>query len=389
MNIRGTILLGALLGFQIAAHSQPAPTIAPSYRAQLTIATTPLPVEAFGSDEPGENKQDPAYKPYKEGYNAILDERWQHAIERFGEVASKYPKSEYADDAAYWNAYALSHIDRKKAIEAYERFMKKFPKSRYVDDAVADLGGFEPVVVVTSTNGDSTHIVVSSSGKSYSYGVGPSVTIAESQMKKAEKMLQRQFHLQHKQNFTLDRLRIPPMASSRGYETEKLDPDTKLRIQALETISEAKDDEKAFVTLRDVALDHKQPVALRYASLDALTDFRKFDVLSIYLDLAKTDTSEKIQSAAMAFIAQGSKDKNKSVDALVDLFRSAPNTRGRQRQTALYVIAEIGNDKSIDFLTNVARTNNDYDLRSDAVYYLGTIGGEKARTALYQILRNK
>jgi hypothetical protein len=29
----------------------------------------------------------------------------------------------------------------------------------------------------------------------------------------------------------------------------------------------------------------------------------------------------------------------------------------------------------------------DYDLRRDAVYYLGSIGGENARSALYDILK--
>ncbi|HCV42274.1 MAG TPA: hypothetical protein DGH68_02230 [Bacteroidetes bacterium] len=204
-------------------------------------------------------------------------------------------------------------------------------------------------------------------------------------MRKAEAMLHRQMD---RHSFRLDRLRIPPMASFQGYEAEKLDPDTRVRIEALEAISEAKDDEKAFVTLKEVALDRKQPIALRCASLDALTDFKKFDILSVYVDLAKNDTSEKIQNVALGHIAEGTKDKNKSVDQLVSLYNATPGERNRKRQTVLFVIADVGNDKAVDFLANVARTDENYELRSDAVHYLGTIGGEKARSALYQILRS-
>jgi HEAT repeat protein len=43
----------------------------------------------------------------------------------------------------------------------------------------------------------------------------------------------------------------------------------------------------------------------------------------------------------------------------------------------------------VDFLTTIALRHDDYELRRDAVYYLGNIGGEKARAALYEILRGK
>lgn len=66
-----------------------------------------------------------------------------------------------------------------------------------------------------------------------------------------------------------------------------------------------------------------------------------------------------------------------------------PERRKYQRQIIFYNIAEIGNDKAIDFLANVARINKDYELRRDAIYYLGSIGSEKARSILYEILKSK
>jgi tetratricopeptide (TPR) repeat protein len=397
MKTHAAILLGGLVGFQVAADSQPIHTVAPTNRVQLTIATTPLPAEPFALDEPGENKKDPAYKVYKDGYNAILDERWEHAIELFGEVTSKHPKSEYADDAAYWNAYALSHTDRKKAIEAYERFMKKYPKSRYVDDVVADLGGLDQVVVVTSSDGDSTHVVVSSSPRAHAYSYGTSVNIAEGQIRKAEAMT-RKLNRELTRSFTPQPPRMPrmslltPLPSAAVWEVErepKLDPDTRVRLEALYAIGETREDETAFQTLKDVALDRGQNIRLRQAAIEVLSDFKKFDVMPVFLELAKKDTNERIQDAAIEFIGSAGKDRNKSVDALVILFNSMPEARKEKLEMVLFTIADVGNDKAVDFLSTVARTHENYDLRSDAVYYLGTIGGEKARTALYEILRSK
>jgi hypothetical protein len=370
-----TIILGTMIALNTHASTQ----------TSIHISSTPVLAGIHELDEPGENKKDPAYKTYKEGYDAVLDERWDNAIKKFAEVASKYPKSEYLDDAEYWTAYALSHTNRKKAVAAYKEFIHKYPKSSYVDDVLADLGDLEQTVTI-STSGDSNHIVVSSSGNEYSYTVAPTAKLAETQMRKAEALMRKQMNVHA---FKLDRLRIPPMATFRRYEVEKADPETKLKMEALYAIGESTNDEKAFQALKEVALDRKQPLLLRNAALETLTEFKKFDILSIYVDLAKTDTSEKIQSAALEYIAEGSKDKNKSVEVLTNLFNTTPKHRSGQLQTVLYVIADIGNDKAVDFLSTVARTHEDYELRSDAVYYLGTIGGERARAALYQVLRSK
>jgi HEAT repeat protein len=55
----------------------------------------------------------------------------------------------------------------------------------------------------------------------------------------------------------------------------------------------------------------------------------------------------------------------------------------------VYEVADVGNDRAVEFLLRVAKSDADYNLRSDAVYYLGNIGGDKARTALYEILKSK
>jgi HEAT repeat protein len=82
-------------------------------------------------------------------------------------------------------------------------------------------------------------------------------------------------------------------------------------------------------------------------------------------------------------------DKNRSVETLIELFYAIPDSRAEQRGNVFYSIAEVGNDRAVDFLAKIAQSRGKYDLRSDAVYYLGSIGSERARTALYEILKEK
>ena len=393
-----TIVLAATMGFPVAMEAQQVMITPLPPRPLRSLSTTPLPplfAERLMPDEEGRDKKDPAYKTYKEGYDAVLDERWNDAIKKFADVVAQYSKSDYVDDAEYWKAYALSHIDRKKAVEAYRRFMEKYPKSRYIDDAVADLGNLNPMVVVSTSGGDSTRVVVSTAPHAYSYSLGQGMGVADLQLRKAEAM-ERRLTRQLSRNFTPRPLHIPPMSmripSMSMWEVnseEKLDPETRVRLDALYAIGDTKEDETSFQTLKDVALDHGQNIRLREAAIEVLSDFKKFDVMPVFLELAKKDTNERIQDVAIEFIGRTNKDKNKSVDALISLFNSIPPSQKERLENVLYTVADVGNDKAVDFLTKVARSHDNYELRSDAVYYLGTIGGERARTALYQILRDK
>jgi tetratricopeptide (TPR) repeat protein len=404
---RGVLLSGLLSSLISYGSAQPPTVVNPSPEIQFEMENPtqlPLLVDLTFPDERSEDKKDPAYKIYKEGYDAILDERWDDAMKKFSNIVAGYKNSEYTDDAEYWSAYALSHIDRKKSVAAYKQFIKKYPKSRYVDDAVADLGNMNPVVVV-SASGDSAHVVLAPRADGYAYGVGSSMAIAETQLRKSEAMIRR-MNRDLTRNYS-PRMVLPPRlpvgtphASSFSFASprplmwdvareEKLDPNTRVRLEALYAIGDTKEDETSFQTLKDVALDRSQNIRLRQGAIEVLSDFKKFDVMPVFLELAKKDTSQEIQDVAIEFIGRSGNDKNKSVDALTSLFNSIPHTRKEKLESVLYTIADIGNDKAVDFLATVAQNNENYELRSDAVYYLGTIGGEKARKALYQILKNK
>src|SRR5947208_10478188 len=101
---------------------------------------------AYAYSEPSDRqKNDPAYKMYKEGYRLVLDEKWEEARQKFAGMTKKYPKSDYLDDAEYWSAIAIKHVDKKKAVDEYERFILKYPNSNYFDDAFADYQGLSTV----------------------------------------------------------------------------------------------------------------------------------------------------------------------------------------------------------------------------------------------------
>jgi HEAT repeat protein len=120
-----------------------------------------------------------------------------------------------------------------------------------------------------------------------------------------------------------------------------------------------------------------------------LSRFEKFDPLPVFLDVAAKDTSANLQNSAIFFIGQSRRNKDRSMETLIKLFNAVPKTQNEQLGKVLFSIAEVGGDKAVDFLVNVAKTHQNYDLRRNAVFCLGNIGGDKARSALSEILKKK
>jgi len=212
-----------------------------------------------------------------------------------------------------------------------------------------------------------------------------------------------------------------------------------------------------FQTMREIALDPKQPLPLREVAISSLARARRSDVLPVFKEIVRRDSSERSRTLAIEAISQTSgdktkalqfliqlyretpdeqartqeqtlnaiahigndralqfieeigkkgkssdtqrhaiylisemdRDKNRSVEALSRLYKAIPKQRKEQLETLMYSVANIGNDKAIDFLAAVAQTGDNDELRSNAIFYLTSIGGEKARTALYKVLERK
>jgi Outer membrane lipoprotein/HEAT repeats len=369
-NAFGMLIL-VVFGTAAGVGQQPAAAIAPEHRGYL-----------FAFHEGGkENQTDPGYTLYKTGYNQILEEKWDEARETFAMLRDKFPKSDYSDDAAYWSAYAMKYADVKKAVQEYDSFIKNFPKSSYYDDAVADLSELEARMELDGTP------------RPVAMAPRPprSLTIRQGgtfMLERSQRDLERQIEGMNRRMRGLPRELFRNRLRAANEEKE-LDPETRLKLEALYAIGESDHDKDAFTTLKSVALDRGTNVALRAAALDALGEFTNFDVLPIYLEVARSDTSARLQEDAIAFIDRVSKDKDRAVSALINLYNSLPADRKDQRESIFYAVAEIGQEKSVDFLANVARTSKDYDLRTAAVYYLGNIGSDRSRKALFDILKEK
>jgi tetratricopeptide (TPR) repeat protein len=353
--------------------------------AQNIVVTAPEPSEErllTAALAPEDNQGDPGYGLYKAGYGLVLEERWKEAREKFSELLARFPKSDYIDDASYWSAFCLKHTSKKEALAAYKKFLEAFRSSSYYDDAVADKQDLE----FEQNAPRSLGVPVAPPA---AVGVTPRPDLAPSM-----KHWNRQLSTTLRRMLRPGRIYAPTPGSSYAIAgthvagEEPLDEKTQLKIEALNALG-GKEDDESFATLREVALNTHQHRAVREVAIDGLSTMSKHDVLPVLVEIAGKDTVSDLASQSIDLIGQLDIDKNRRVTTLEEVFRSLPARRSEERQTVVYTIANVGNDRAVDFLKSVALSDGDMDLRKDAVYFLGNIGSPHSRQALQDILRNQ
>lgn len=171
----------------------------------------------------------------------------------------------------------------------------------------------------------------------------------------------------------------------------KDDPDSHVQEMALWFYVEAMKDEpeKRFQTLRDLMFDRSRSAEFRVALLNNITSLETNEAFDLLVQVAKSDVDERIRTSAVYRLGHLGKKRERAFETLAEIFEATPKGEKETLRNTLYAIASIGNDKAIDFLSKVAKKHEDYEMRRVAVSLLGNIGGEKARTALYDILKGK
>jgi len=105
--------------------------------------------------------------------------------------------------------------------------------------------------------------------------------------------------------------------------------------------------------------------------------------------VARGNASPELKTAAVMYLSETGRDKNRSVGGLISLFESIGQERKDELHTILYGIANVGNNRAVEFLGKIAQSNEDEDLQGDAIYYLSNIGGRQARVQLQKALNRK
>jgi len=321
---------------------------------------------------------------YRRGYDLILDEDWKGAVAAFDDLVAKYPGSDWVDDAAFWSCYARRQAGTPppEAFACYEKLLARHPKSEWSDDArramvrlakeidrpeyrekVRDFGQDE--------DGDRLLAVLVALGE---IGDERSVEVILERLDATEDE-----HLRVRIIDVLEDLESPRV-HAKLEETIRTDPSPRVRIAAVDALSESSVD--AVALLQEIVKDPGQPSAVRREALDELNDHEPPGLVSFLKEVA-LDSDESL--ALEAIDELGDVESEEAVRALAEILKRTPDV-GR-RIEVLGTLEDFEIDLAVEALLEVARKDPDPRMRRAATESLGDMETPAAREALIRLLQ--
>jgi len=308
-------------------------TAQPARAAQLSEAPFPVPVGAFPDD--------PADSLYSAARAALAERRYERAADLFHEITTEYPKSSYAANAAYYEAFARSRLGDVDNLRQAYRILQGSAKVLSADARALE----ERVCGLLVRKGDSS----------------------------CKKQLQ----------YDADRRTKEPTTDSTKCPTEGDEGD--IRIAALDALLQV-DADKALPILKQI-LARRDPcsVELRRKAVFLVSQKAGSEAADILLETARTDPDQDVREQAVFWLSQVR--DGRAVGMLDSLLLHSDNDGIREK--ALFALSQQrdrGSPMLRDFASN---ENQPEDLREKAIFWLGQSGQPDDEAWLRQQFRRE
>ena len=306
---------------------------------------------------------------YKDGTNSLKDGQWQHAIEKFSEVATM--KGRRADAALYWKAYALNKAARRDEAETtITELRHDFPRSEWLKDAGALELQIKQVRGQTVDPGrendeDLKLLAINSLMNSDPERAIPLLQGVLSNPNASTNLKERALFVLAQSDSSQAGQMIGAIARSQS------GPD--LQVRAIRYLGISGD---RYSKLLQEIYAGSSDVKVKKAVLQAyMTSGAKEPVLAA----ARGEKDPELRRAAIHQLgAMGARKE------LEELYGSTSSIDDKEA-----ILQAFGMAGDSDQLIHVATTEGDGKIRERAIRDLGPFGGEKARPALVQIYSNE
>ncbi|MGH7654781.1 MAG: HEAT repeat domain-containing protein [Gemmatimonadaceae bacterium] len=341
---------------------------------------------------------DSADSLWRQGRNAISDENWKLAEKLFSRIHEDYPKSAYAADSYYWEAFALSRRggtdNVKDAVSLLTRQQDRFASAASVKNGdsksllvrlqgtLARNGDASAAAEITARAGGvgSRHASDTPPGcKSEDDDDRVEALNALLQMGSDDALpiLRKVLARRDACSEVLRRKAVFLVSQKRGdaaadilLETAKNDPDKETREQAVFWLSQVESDkavpliEQILKTSTDESMQDKAIFALSQKSGDnAQQALREF--------ASRDDVSEHLREQAIFWLGQRPSDENAKF--LRELFAKTSNSAAKDK--IIFSISQTRNDGNDQWLLDQAvNTKNSMALRKQALFWAGQTG---------------
>lgn len=338
--------------------------------------------------------RDTADTLWRRGRIAISEEDWSSAASTFERLTDRFPKSAYAGDALYWQAFALQRLgnssDLRRAVLALETQKEKYPKAATFESG-------ESTALLTRLNGrlarsgDASaaaaisEIATSAAmiGLEAAAGVLPLVSaelerarpeIERGLRQAAEEMRGATGEMalaeQGRLRAELDEAR----AGRAGFGRSEIPPECEgvigeEKIEALNALMQMSSDNAVPILKRVLERRDKCSEVLRRKAVFLVSQKNTDEVVDILLSTAKTDPDSETRKQAVFWLSQTRSER--AVEVLEQILLRDQRDDELQEQ-ALFAISQQRSERSQRILRDyVRRRDIPSSARENAIFWLG------------------
>src|SRR5581483_1762248 len=327
------------------------------------------------------NSSDPAIKQLREGRDAIEEEDWDRAVERFNDFISDHPRHKDVDQALYWLAFSLTKLDRyQEADEKLNKLISEYPKSTWKKDAEAKkielaskLG--TPQTVNKGIDAGDEEIKTIALQSVCQSGSDRCVDLIAEIIRDSKGSMR----------FRENAIALLGQHGGGKRTTELLkeivrnQQDVKLRKTAIFWLGQ-NGDASVVDILKDLVNSSKDNETAE-AALFALSQNGSSQASQLISDLAMQAPTREIRLKAIFWLSQRGGESVQ--DQLMSIYNSSQDTEIKKQ--VLFALSQRSSSSARAKLLEIAQRDKDIEIRKQAIFWIGQSGGEDAARALASI----
>jgi HEAT repeat protein len=293
---------------------------------------------------------DPADQLYRDARRALNRSRYDSAAGLFEQIYTKYPKSTYAGDAYYWQAYALSKRDNdvslKRAIEVLRLQKSKAPNASTRRDADELRTRIEGRLAMGG-NADAAERIAATAVAAAGPGNPPGVPPIPPGPPRA--------------------VAAPHIAGGHGRRDDACGDDDDMQMSALNALLNMDADRAIPILKKVLARRDEGSLCLRRKAVFMVSQHESGETEQILLDAARTDPDQEVRSQAVFWLSQTNSPR---VVPLIDsILRSA--TDPVLQEKAIFALSQQNSPRARQALRDYAlRGGVSDDLREKAIFWI-------------------
>ena len=291
---------------------------------------------------------------WKQGRNAISDEDWRRAEKLFSRIHEDYPKSAYAADSYYWEAFALSRRggtdNVRDAVSLLEKQIERFANASSVKNGdskslltrlqgtLARSGDANAAADISERATRASRASGGSGGRGGSGGSGASAGSGSNRSSRAS---------------------TPP-----GCKSEEDDE----RVEALNALLQMGSDDALPILKKVLARRDQCSEILRRKAVFLVSQKRGDEAADILVETAKNDPDAETREQAVFWLSQV--NSSKAIPLLEQILKSAPNEK--MQDQAIFALSQKSDDRAQAVLRDYAGREDVSDhAREQAIFWLG------------------